>query len=110
MITVKIEEEDLINLLDERVGFWTDDKDVAELYHRYYENAVYGGLFDDCEFNVNVIVDNDYVNNMRVVYPSDSDYDTIKKLYEKNGFGDVSCECDCCYYIEAEYNGLFLVC
>lgn len=109
MVNMKIEEEDLINLLDERVGHWTDDEDVAELYHEYYENAVYGGCFDGCEFDVKVIVDNDYVNYKRVVYPSDDNYETIKKLYDKNGCGDVSCECDCCDYIEAEHNGLFLV-
>lgn len=91
MITVKIEEEDLLNMLVDRVGYWTTDKDIIELYSKYYESMVYGGCFEGAELDVMVIVDNDYVNNLTVVdreeYEKDrTEYlrDNIKNFIEEN--------------------------
>ena len=91
MITVKIDEETLLDMLVDRVEHWTDDRDVIELYSKYYENMVYGGCFEGAEFDVMSIVDNDYVNWLTVVdreeYEKDrAEFlkDNIKNFIEEN--------------------------
>ena len=39
-----------------------------------------------------MIVDNDWVNNCKVIWPDDEDYEGISELYEEYGCGDISCE------------------
>lgn len=73
MVTVRIEEDDLLDMLMERVGFWTDDSITLELFEQYYENMVYEGCFEGAELNIMSIVDNDYVNWLDVVYEEDFD-------------------------------------
>lgn len=91
MININIEEETLINMLIERLRFFTDDPEVIDLFQKMYENEI--ELFSNIEdFNVKVIVDNDYVNNYTVYYKDNPHYKEIKKLYKKNGLCDISCE------------------
>lgn len=73
-----------------------------------YENYVYSGCFDGGEFDVMVIVDNDYINYCSVISEGDEEYEDIKQLYDENGLTDISCESNWSF-IEAEYNGSFLV-
>ena len=91
MITVKIDELDLLDMLVDRVGYWTDDRDVLKLYEQYYDSMVYGGCFDGAELDINSIVDNDYVNYLTVVdreeYNKDREEylrDNIKNFIEEN--------------------------
>ena len=65
MITIKIEEEDLVELLANRIRCWTNDVDVIDLYIRYYESIV--ECFDGCEVDPSYIVDNDWINNTSVI-------------------------------------------
>ena len=112
MITIKIEESKAVDLLLERLSYWTDDETTHKLYEAMYESYAYGGCFDGGEFNVMEIVDNDYVNWCDVISEGDEAYENIKELYEREGITDISCEHDlnCGYsFIEAEYNGSFLV-
>lgn len=110
MITVRIDEETAIEMLVERVAQWADgDEEITELYRKMYESYVYGGVYDGGDFNINAIVDNDYINWTRRVYEGDDDYEDIREWYEENGCGDCSCDLDTCDYVEAEYNGIFLV-
>lgn len=62
MLNVRISEEEVIEMLVNRVRYWTQDEEVVELYEAYYEDVVYGGCFDGIELNVGLIVDNDYIN------------------------------------------------
>ena len=78
MISIQMDSDDMINALNERVGYWTDDSDVLELFDQYYTNAVEGGCFDGCEFDVMSIVDNDYVNNTSIIYREE--YEEISSL------------------------------
>lgn len=108
MITVKIDEYDALEMLMERAEYWTDDALTLSLYRQMYDNYVYCGCFDDCEFDVMKIVDNDYVNWCKIIEEGDQDYDIVKKIYEEQGCCD--CSCETCYsYIEAEEDGIFLV-
>lgn len=91
---VTIDSDDAIDMLIERVEFWTDDDDIVALFTKYYERAVYGGCFDGGEFNVKSIVDNDYVNN--------TEYGTREDI--KNSFSDSFTEEN----VLAEHNGYIL--
>ncbi len=108
---VKINEEMALDMLMERVNYWTDEETTCKLYEKMYENYVYGGCFDGGEFDVMVIVDNDYINYCSVISEGDEGYEDIKKLYDENGLTDISCESNNhgWNFIEAEYNGSFLV-
>ena len=106
---VNIDNDRAVDMLLERLKFWTDDGTTHHLYEKMYNNYVAGGVFDGGEFDVMTIVDNDYVNWCTVIEEGDDAYKDIKRLYYKQGLGDISCE-HCGYsYIEAEYDGSFLV-
>lgn len=109
---VNIDNNAVLEMLINRLKFWTDDADVIALYNQMYENYIDWGCFDGGEFDVMVIVDNDYINYCDVISPEDNRYDDIKSLFDRDGLGDISCdyELNCGYnFIEAEYNGYFLV-
>lgn len=109
---VKIDEGLALDMLMNRVNYWTDDEEVYHLYEAMYENYVYDGVFDGGEFDVMVIVDNDYVNWCDVISEGDEAYEDIKKLFDEQGRGDISCEHELNHgynYIESEYHGYFLV-
>lgn len=108
---VRIDEDTAIEMLMDRVGYWSNDDTVYELYHQMYENYVYGGVFDGGEFDIMVIVDNDYVNYCDVISDGDEAYEDIKKLFDEQGCGDISCERGLNHgysFIEAEYDNSFL--
>ena len=109
---VNIDNERAIEMLLERLGHWTDDDITYHLYEAMYENYVYNGCFDGGDFDVMAIVDNDYVNWCTVISEGDEAYEDIKKLYDEQGAGDISCEYGLNHgysYIEAEYEDSFLV-
>lgn len=64
MVTVTIDEDELLNMLLNRVRFWTKNEDVIDLYEYYYKELVYSGCFEGCELDIKKIVDNDYINNL----------------------------------------------
>lgn len=105
---VRIDNDTAVDMLMDRLSYWTDDEDVHALYRKMYTNSVENGCFDGREFDIREIVDNDYVNWCSVIDESDEAYEEIKKLYDDDEY-DVSC-IDCGYsYIEAEHNGYFLM-
>ena len=108
---VNIDNDTALEMLIDRLKFWTDDTDVIALYEKMYEHYIDGGVVFDCiDFDVMQIVDNDFINWCDVISPGDDCYEEIKTLYDENGCGDISCECECGYnFIEAEYNDYFLV-
>lgn len=122
MIKIYIDEENLLQMLTDRVLHWTDDDTVIELYEEMYERSVYDGGFEGAEINIMQIVDNDYVNYCDVLWPPEEDetghdterYHKALKIYKEQGVGDCS-EYDLDYgYIEAmveDHNGkpVFLV-
>lgn len=109
---VNIDNDTALEMLIDRVGFWTDDEDVIELYSRMYESYIEGGCFEGGDFDVMDIVDNDYVNWCNVISEGDEEYEDIKQLWDEEGCRDISCEHELNHgydFIEAEYNGNFLV-
>lgn len=109
---VNIDNGRAVDMLLDRVEYWTDDVTTYRLYEAMYEHYVDGGVFDGGDFDVMAIVDNDYVNWCTVIEEGDEAYEDIKRLYEQEGCTDISCEYELNHgysYIEAEYEGSFLV-
>ena len=93
MINVKIDETTLLNLFMNRLEYWTTDSDVLELYEKYLEDLIFNGCFEGAELDVDLIVDNLYVNDTAVTnkeglskqYNIDvDDYDKILASDEDN--------------------------
>ena len=94
MITVQIDEDDLLDMLMDRVTEWTNDTEVRDLYEKMYSSYVNGGCFDGADINVMSIVDNDYVNWCDTLCKEDcseADWKKLVELYEE-GTSDISCE------------------
>ena len=101
MITVEIENEVALDMLVDRVKFWTDDAEVIELYRKMYKNYIDGGCFDDSILEVMIIVDNDYINYTRIISQGNEEFEELLHIYNEQGIGDCSCETKICDYIEA---------
>lgn len=109
---VNIDNGRAVDMLLERLEYWTEDITTHCLYETMYEHYVYGGVFDGGDFDVMEIVDNDYVNWCTVISDGDEAYEDIKKLYDEQGCTDISCEHELNHgysFIEAEYDDCFLV-
>ena len=66
MINVKIDETTLLNLFMSRLEYWTTDSDVLELYEKYLQDLIFNGCFEGAELDIDVIVDNLYINDTAV--------------------------------------------
>lgn len=98
---VEIEDDEAVEMLVERVKYWTSDNDVIDLFKKMYQSYIDSGVFESGKFNIMEIVDNDYVNYTRVICKDETDFKEILKIYEEQGLGDCSCECDIADYIES---------
>ena len=67
MVTVTVDENTLLEMLLDRLEFWTSDEDAINLYRDYYEGLVYSGCFEGCNLDIMSIVDNDYINNFATI-------------------------------------------
>lgn len=77
MINVKIDETTLLNLFMSRLEYWTTDSDVLELYEQYLQDLIFNGCFEDAEIDVDLIVDNLYINDTAV-----TDKEGLTKQYD----------------------------
>lgn len=71
MITVKIDEGILLDMLMDRIECWVDNPIEEELFEDYYRELVYSGCFEGCELNITSIVDDDYLNNLTTIRKED---------------------------------------
>lgn len=92
MITIKIEESVLLDMLIDRVEFWNRSKTEVDLYKKMYESEIEAGCFEGAEIDVNLIVDNDVINYCNIIEEGDSEFNSIMKLYKEEGLGDISME------------------
>lgn len=81
MINVKINETTLLNLFMDRVEYWTSDADVLELYEDYLKELIDSGCFDGSELDVNMFVDNLYINNTTIMNKETLDDNGIEVDY-----------------------------
>ena len=71
MVTVTIDDDTLLEMLLDRVEYWTSDESVINLYRDYYEGLVYSGCFEGCTLDTMSIVDDDYCNNLTTISKED---------------------------------------
>lgn len=84
MITIKINEDTLLEMLLDRVEYWTSDEDVVDLYGEYYKDLIDCGCFEDTELDINYIVDNDYINYLTTISKEDfEDYNIEDETNER---------------------------
>lgn len=67
MVTVKIYEDDLLDLLVDRVKYWRSDPETIAIYTAYYRELIDCGCFEGMELDIPVMVDNDIVNYTAVI-------------------------------------------
>ena len=77
MINVQINETDLLDLFMNRLEFWTSDSDTIELYKEYIENLINDGCFEGWELDVNLFIDNLYVNDTTTMDKKELDSNNI---------------------------------
>lgn len=104
LITIKINKDVLLNILEERLEIWEASKspETKALFLKMYKNDLDAGIYSGHEFDPALIVDDDVVNWCAVVKSGDEDFNKLLELY-KAGEYDVSCEhLDCgASFIEA---------
>ena len=71
MITIKINEDKLLEMLIDRVKYWTSDENVIALYRNYYAMLIDSGCFEGCNLDIGHVVDNDYINNLTTISKED---------------------------------------
>ena len=67
MINVQINEVTLLNLFMNRLEYWTSDDDVLALYENYLKDLIDCGCFENSELDINLIIDNLYINNTTIM-------------------------------------------
>lgn len=86
-IEVRIDKDDAIDMLMNRLtDRWVDDDDVYDLFEQMYTQYVNDGVFDGQEFNVPMIVDNDYVNYCDIIREDDSRYEECVEALESGDY------------------------
>ena len=102
MVTVKIKENDLLEMLMDRVEQWNNTTTALNLYEKMYESEIEAGCFEGAEIDVNLIVDNDVINYCNIIEEGDSEFSSILQLYKEQGLGDISMAMESHYnFIEA---------
>ena len=96
MVNVQIDESDLLDMLVERVKYWTTEKSTVDLFAGYYQLMIEGGCFDGAYLDVSFIVDNDYINNLSV-------YDSIEEACK-----DFNCTAEELNIIYQDKNGILV--
>ncbi len=89
MINVQINETTLLNLFMDRLEYWTSDDDVLALYENYLEELIDCEYFENSELDINLIIDNLYINDTtimdrRMLYDNDIGVYDSEKVLAKN--------------------------
>lgn len=92
MVTIKIKENDLLDMLMDRVEQWNSTTAALNLYEKMYESEIEAGCFEGAEIDINLIVDNDVINYCNIIEEGDPEFNSIMKLYKEEGLGDISME------------------
>lgn len=92
MVTIKIKENDLLDILMDRVEQWNSTTAALNLYEKMYESEIEAGCFEGAEIDINLIVDNDVINYCNIVEEGEKEFENILQLYKEQGLGDISME------------------
>ena len=67
MINVQIDEVDLLNLLMDRMEYWTQDEKVLNLYEEHLRELIDNGCFEGVQLDIKYLIDNLYVNDTTIL-------------------------------------------
>lgn len=67
MINVQIDKVTLLNLFMNRLKYWTNDEDVMALFESYFKSLIDAGCFEGTELDINLIIDNLYINDTTIM-------------------------------------------
>ena len=89
MINIQIDENDLLDLLMNKLEYWAKDDDVLALYRDYLENLIDGGCFEGQTLDISVFIDNLYVYDTNIMDKEELDrnnidIDNYDKILAKN--------------------------
>ena len=71
MINVQIDKEDLLNLLMQRVEYWTTDTNILSLYEEYLKDLIDEGCFEGANLDISLLIDNLYINDTQIMDKED---------------------------------------
>lgn len=95
MVNVKISENLLLDMFEERLEYWESGRDYKDLFLKMYENYISDGLFENMELDIMQIVDNDVINYCQVLdindFDNEDEFKRAIRLYNE-GYRDVSCD------------------
>lgn len=90
MARINIDNDELLGLLTDRLAtVWNVDPHSTEmgLYESMWERLITDGCFDgEHEFTIAEIVDNDWVNNYRVIFKGESDWEECLTAYNNSEY------------------------
>lgn len=98
-ITVKIDKDDLLDMLLNRCDVWDTSRENKGLFEKMYSHYIDGGCFNGAELNIMAIVDNDVINYTTILKDGDEDFQEVLKLHRQGEY-DISCQ-TCYGFIEA---------
>lgn len=71
MINVQIDEENLLDLLMQRVEHWTRNTYILTLYEQYLKDLIGGGCFDGANLDIYLLIDNLCINDTLIMDKED---------------------------------------
>lgn len=89
MINVQINETTLLNLFMNRLEYWITNAEVLEVYEDYLKELIDSECFDGSELDINLIIDNLYINDTtimdrKMLDNNDIEVDDSEKVLAKN--------------------------
>ena len=71
MVNVQFNEEQLLDLLMQRVEHWTRDTYILTLYEQYLKDLIDRGCFENTNLDIFLMIDNLYVNDTLIMDKED---------------------------------------
>lgn len=82
MITVKIDEDELLNMMMSELSGWNKTDEEALLYEKMWEKEIRAGIYDNEELDISGWVDNDVINNTEIIYSDDDRFADLLEAYK----------------------------
>ena len=71
MINVQVDEEQLLDLLMQRVKDWSKNANILNLYEQYLRDLIDMGCFEGANLDISLLIDNLYVNDTQIMDKED---------------------------------------
>ena len=94
MINIQVDEENLLDLLMQRMEYWTKNANILNLYEQYLRGLVYCGCFEGTNLDISLLIDNLYINDTQIMDKedlknNDIDVDDSEKVLAKDVDNDL---------------------